>query len=84
MPKGASRRQKERAGAPGTPPRRQNGRQVAPGSANIKFFLRGLFAKRRRADFPSILVDFLLFRKVRECSEVPCLPVKTRVRPFAL
>ena len=69
---------------PGALRGRQNRRQVAPGSAKIDFCPRGSFVKCRRSDFPSIFVDFRVFRKVCEPSKVPRLSAKSRVRPLAL
>ena len=42
------------------------------------------FANRRRSDFPSISVQFRVFRKVCEVSKVSRLSANSRVRPLAL
>ena len=58
--------------------------KVASRSENIEFFSRGAFTKHRRTDFPFIFVNFRVFRKACEPSEVLRLPAKTEVGPSAL
>ena len=62
----------------------QKPRQVASVSGKIDFFLHGSFAKHRRSNFLSILVDFCCVCKVCEPLKVLPLPAKTKVRHFAL
>ena len=61
-----------------------NRRLVPSGSKKIKFHSCGSFAMRWQNDFSPLFIDFRPFRQVREPSEVPRLPAKTEVRPFAL
>ena len=61
----------------------QNRRSVASGSARGEFFRHDAFVEQCRTDFSPFFVDFRSFRNVCEPSEVPRLPAKSRVRPFA-
>ena len=62
----------------------QNRHQVASGSQKIKIVSRSLFAKHGQRDFLSNFVVFLGFGKVCKPSEVPRMPAKPKVWPFAL
>ena len=62
----------------------QNRRRGASGTQKSEFFACAALAHRLRSDYSTIFIDFRIFRKMQKCSNVLRLPVKIKVRHFAL
>ena len=83
VPKGGSVRQRGRPGAPGSSPKHPKSTLSRVRKRKRRVFstrrVRGAVSNR----FFAVYCRFSVFRNVCEPSEVPRLPAKSRVRPFA-
>ena len=81
VPRGGPERQEER---PGALRGDQNRRRGASGTQKSEFLACAALAHRLRSNDSTIFVDFWVFRKMQKRSNVLRLPVKIKVRHFAL